>query len=401
MHPYSQIVSRTREEFPMDAFRAYPALMLVDWREAETTIAEQFFNATGLPSAGTEMVWDDQTEIMSFVHEGRAFPITRGEGASAQHSTLLVLQQVYGNRHSIRYLNHVTAGDWAYYAVETPATWKQLEEQYPLVRWFFTPIAFVPDVFASAYEELEQAGRSYAEGKPVLPAKRTTSAITPESRDAREGLQSSLQQTTIAHDEEAIQSCRTRFRPPPRVLDALDAQACRLQLSPDLMRALTRARDPLLCVLTDHAALCDRGQIVWGALVQGNNLLFDRENRLTAPANVVYSLDPYFDGRPLELLRLAHGLFAQKGGTPADQGLGEFVQTITDETTAILRRELPRNYCGGRSVYFATCFVQPSHLPRHFLAQSTFPLLVNFAETPAVMLLPSRYWPATLASRWR
>src|SRR5262249_3114732 len=109
----------------------------------------------------------------------------------------------------------------------------------------------------------------------------------------------------------------------------------------------------------------------------------------------------YFDGRVGLLADLARGLFAQKGTVPTEGDLQEFVRVITDEHERIMRRELPRWYCGGQSVYFTTCLIQPGHLPGNCLAQSAFPLLAHFAEPQSVMVLPSRVWPPSLVAQWQ
>jgi hypothetical protein len=198
-----------------------------------------------------------------------------------------------------------------------------------------------------------------------------------------------------------IRTCRDRFGSPPRALDATALEACRLSLTPEVNTVFTLINDPLLRILAEQSRLRDRGQIVWGQIVQANQLLFDPDNVKTLAADVIYSLDPYFDGRVDLLAGIAHGLFARKGSVPGDPELREFVRVITDERSRIMRRELPRGYCGGRSVYFASCFIQPSHLPGNCLARSSFPLLVNFQETVAVMMLPSLFWPVELVSKWR
>ncbi|VTT97577.1 Uncharacterized protein OS=Planctomyces brasiliensis (strain ATCC 49424 / DSM 5305 / JCM 21570 / NBRC 103401 / IFAM 1448) GN=Plabr_4597 PE=4 SV=1 [Gemmataceae bacterium] len=197
-----------------------------------------------------------------------------------------------------------------------------------------------------------------------------------------------------------IRASRARFGPPPRVLSTADAEACRLTLLPELEAAFRASDDPMLRILADRQRLLDRGEVVWGRLVQANQILFDPSNHITAPANVVYRLDPHFDGRAEALGRIPHGLFAQKGTVPASRELREFVRVITDERERIMRRELPRSYCGGRSVYFTTCFIQPGHLPGNRIARPDFPLLVNAHETEAVMVLPSRFWPPDLAYQW-
>jgi len=73
---------------------------------------------------------------------------------------------------------------------------------------------------------------------------------------------------------------------------------------------------------------------------------------------------------------------------------------ITDERARIVRRELPRGYCSGHSVYFVTYFIQPDHLPGNRLTRPDFPLLVNFEKSEAVTLLPSRFWSALFVEVW-
>jgi hypothetical protein len=199
---------------------------------------------------------------------------------------------------------------------------------------------------------------------------------------------------------EFIQACRDRLGNAPRTLSGADLKACALSLTDEVKLLFAEKKDPLMKILADQALLQEGGEVVWGHLVQANSILFDASNPHTLPANVVYSMDHYFDGRVMHLGQIAKGLFAQKGTTPADRELREFVRVITDEKERILRRELPIGYCGGQSVFFTTCFIQPGHLPRNCLTSSSFPLLVNFKETEAVMLLPSHFWPYALVRQW-
>jgi hypothetical protein len=194
-----------------------------------------------------------------------------------------------------------------------------------------------------------------------------------------------------------IRACRELFGPPPRTCDPRD----RIALIPELEKAFVENNDELLRILKDQDLLLARGQVFWGQLVQANQILFKPENRMTCPANVIYSTDPFFDGRLALLSSMARGLFAQKGSTQADREIQGFVDIVTDEMTRVLRQEMPPSYTGGRSVYFATCFIQPAHLPHGYLNRPSFPIVVNPEETPAVMLLPSQYWPSELVSHWR
>ena len=198
-----------------------------------------------------------------------------------------------------------------------------------------------------------------------------------------------------------IRSCRERFGSPPRRLSASDAEACRLTLSPEVERSCRKHGDALITIVDEQHLLRDRGQVYWAHLLQANSNLFKPDNPDTLPAYIVYSTDSFFDGRVSFLASIAQGLFALKGFYPEDSELENVVRAITDEYERMLRRELPRKYCDGRSAYLATCFIQPGHLPVGYLARTAFPVIVNVAETEAVMILPARFWPAELVSFWQ
>lgn len=202
---------------------------------------------------------------------------------------------------------------------------------------------------------------------------------------------------------ELIRGCRERFGSPPRRLSASDAEVCRLTLAPEIEQDFTANGDALLTIPEEQHLLRDRGRVYWGHLIQANPGLFNPKNPHTLPAYIVYTTDSFFDGRVSILDRIGTGLFALKGSSQSqvDRELWDFVRIITDERERLLRRELPYGYCGGRSVYFATCLIQPGHLPSGYIARTAFPLIVNFEETEAVMILPSRFWPPKLVSLWR
>jgi hypothetical protein len=199
---------------------------------------------------------------------------------------------------------------------------------------------------------------------------------------------------------EVIRRSRQNLGPPPRELPREERQAFRLRPSL-LMSALFLLRgDKLRIVLRDQGLLRDGGRVVWGSLVQANNILFDPANRQTLPANVIYSPDHYFDGRVSVLQRIAHQIFELKGTSPADKELKKFARAITDELLRTMRLPLPRSLSEDREVYFTTCLIQPSHLPEGYLATGYFPLVIYPEQTDAVMILPSDYWPDELCESW-
>lgn len=194
-----------------------------------------------------------------------------------------------------------------------------------------------------------------------------------------------------------IRACRDRFGPIPRSCRPED----QISVSAELKKVFVECKDDLLTILKNQKVLLTGGEVVWGHLVQANQMLFDPNNLTTCPANVIYSTDPFFDGRVSLLSGMARGLFAQKGSTKADREMQKFVDIITDEYVRVLRKEMPHSYTGERSVSFATCLIDPAHLPFGYLSRSSFPVIIKPKVTEIMMILPSRFWPEELVHQWR
>jgi hypothetical protein len=199
---------------------------------------------------------------------------------------------------------------------------------------------------------------------------------------------------------EVIRQCRQNLGSPPRQLTPEERRSFRLRPSLQVSIRMVLGRDKLRLILHDQNLLRDGGRVVWGFLVQANNMLFDPANRLVLPANVIYSPDQSFDGRVSVLEGIAHKLFELKGTSPRDKELRRFAHAITDELLRTMRLPLPGSLCENREVYFTTCLVQPSHLPDGHLGASYFPLVICPEQTEAVMILPSEYWPDELCAAW-
>ncbi len=197
-----------------------------------------------------------------------------------------------------------------------------------------------------------------------------------------------------------LRGCRERFGSPPRFLEREAEQDFRLRPSFLMRCVFLLTGDKLRTVLRDQSVLRDHGRVVWGFLVQANQVLFDPANRATLPANVIYSTDTDCDDEVALFRDVAHGLFRLKGTTPADPELTRFSAAITNELARTMRLPLPRSLCRGKTAYFTTCLIRPSHLPRGHLAAGFFPLVICPERTEAVMILPARYWPAELCEVW-
>jgi len=152
--------------------------------------------------------------------------------------------------------------------------------------------------------------------------------------------------------------------------------------------------DGLFAIINEQWAIRRTGKIIYGALVQANNLLFEPGTQ-NSPGNMIYSHDPYYKAHPHELLRLASGLFSFKG----DKGLSdETLQAIADilenEMDRNLYSELPLEYTNGRKVIMTGTMFERTHLPNGYIQSSIMPIIASIWAHETVML-PVHYWPAS------
>lgn len=152
--------------------------------------------------------------------------------------------------------------------------------------------------------------------------------------------------------------------------------------------------------LSDQRILLERGKVVWGAIIQANNVLFE-ENGAHAclPAAVMYSEDPVYDDQPDQLIEQAHGLFDLKGKTVSPE-VQAFADKLADEMVADLKLPIPVGMTGGALCYYATLLIARKHLPVNYLNNGFFPVLIAPQETPTVMILPSQYWEPGFRQAW-
>jgi hypothetical protein len=162
-----------------------------------------------------------------------------------------------------------------------------------------------------------------------------------------------------------------------------------------------RGRDtPFECIYQDYKRLLRRGEVVWGHIVQANTLLF-KPGPDDCPAAAVFSLDPHFDDNLDELEHMARALFDLKRAEEYDKEVADFARAITNEYEVLFNRKLPKSVASGRTVYYTTIMVHRKHLPARSLKAGWFPLVVLPKESPASLILPSRYWDANLVRQWK
>jgi hypothetical protein len=159
--------------------------------------------------------------------------------------------------------------------------------------------------------------------------------------------------------------------------------------------------DPLNRLWRDQELLFTRGDVQLAALVMANTHLFHRA-WVGAPAVVVHGSDPAFEEDPDELLEIAQALDDLRSGpAPADPELATLHARLVDEYDRTTWTPVPASIAGRVPCHVSTLFLHRGAMPDGWVADSMFPILALREQTPALALLPSRYWPEELVRAWR
>lgn len=148
--------------------------------------------------------------------------------------------------------------------------------------------------------------------------------------------------------------------------------------------------------------LLTKGIVVWGHIVQANNLLFQRGNKNHSAA-IVYSLDPIFNSNLSQLSRIAWELYELKDRRiehPEVIDLKAIATAITNETDCLFNIKIPEAIALDRVVYYTTIVVYRQDLPTQCLQNNWFPLLIAPGVTENVRILPAKYWHSNLVRAW-
>lgn len=156
--------------------------------------------------------------------------------------------------------------------------------------------------------------------------------------------------------------------------------------------------EPLLEIIRQQRRLMTEGRIVWAALVQANNLLFE-EGEHDHPAMLVFSEDAYFESRPHELRAIADKIYQLKSTEPEDPEEKLVAASVTNEMNRNMGWKLP-DLLTDKNVRAAAFMVFRKHIPNGILNAAVFPVLVHPA-TDAVMIVPVAFWPVSLTTMWR
>ena len=152
----------------------------------------------------------------------------------------------------------------------------------------------------------------------------------------------------------------------------------------------------------EHRKLLRRGRVVWAAVAQANNQLYEFGTE-DLPGNIVYSPDPYFDAHPFHLTWIADKVYALKDkrlDQITDVGKRAVAMTIRDEYNMCENMLLPESLTERHEVYFSSLLFMRTGLLGCTLSARLVPVLMLPEETPQQLLLPATAWPKSLRRQW-
>ncbi|MEO7495570.1 MAG: tetratricopeptide repeat protein [Massilia sp.] len=183
-------------------------------------------------------------------------------------------------------------------------------------------------------------------------------------------------------------------------VDIADALA---RFSPVRRRAVNMTRpgwiegDDLRTVFDNEQLLLEEGHIVWGALIQANNGLFESGHLFSAPGEVLY--DPSGRMSPACLQEVACHVFGLKGEKQTDPELAHVAAYLADERIRVFGLDAP----GALLPYplkISTTFFEQAQMPNMRLTLPFVPLLVSERCPGVVLFLPSIFWPDKFREDW-
>lgn len=138
-------------------------------------------------------------------------------------------------------------------------------------------------------------------------------------------------------------------------------------------------------------AFYKEGRVAIGAMVQANELLFER-GKDNCPAAYLYSCDSFYMEHPEELRNLTWAIGKTKGEQGYMPSIQQIADILADEMERVFGYKLPRDVTEGRDVRLTTVFVERNHLPKKRLVNRMAPLLVLEDRQPDAIILPKWYW---------
>jgi hypothetical protein len=206
--------------------------------------------------------------------------------------------------------------------------------------------------------------------------------------------QAAAESTVLHRQTLMIDKIRNLLGPPPRAFGSKLSKY--LKISPP--RWMTK-KDDTFVQYQRQQALRERGTVVWASYAQANSLMFT-PGTIDSGGSMIYSLDPWYDTHPFELLEIAHELYALKHTNQEDPTADAFARTLTNELIRAMGVPVPTRFTSGRVVYHASMIFPRKHLPKGYVSGKLVPVWVDPHDPSVVLMVPAAYWPAGLLDMW-
>jgi hypothetical protein len=154
----------------------------------------------------------------------------------------------------------------------------------------------------------------------------------------------------------------------------------------------------IAAIYKDFQLLVNHGSVVWGALVQANNLMFSPGPH-DSPGVAVYCPEPHWHDDLRRLSDVAQRVMDLKNGngtTPEEKKVGKW---LADERTPFQAHPVPKPIAGDSPILTNTIMFPRKHLPNGVLSNSYFPIMVH-ADCKSIAVVPGRYWDPDLVDLW-
>ncbi|MFI4910995.1 MAG: hypothetical protein ACIAQZ_04955 [Sedimentisphaeraceae bacterium JB056] len=197
-------------------------------------------------------------------------------------------------------------------------------------------------------------------------------------------------------ESQIIEECREIFGDAPRQIKGFELWKASLSVPFWAIRSLDFRFFELY---RDQWKLLKNGRVVWGRLIQANELLY-RRGFSSHPATIVYSLDPQVDSYTEILDETAVKLFGLRGKQLVNPQLQILADKLEDEMVMDMKLLIPPSFTEGIECFYACIMVDRKHLPTKRLSYNRFPILVNPEQTNTTMMLPYRYWSESMVLKW-
>lgn len=135
------------------------------------------------------------------------------------------------------------------------------------------------------------------------------------------------------------------------------------------------------------------GDILLGAVVMANNLLFETNNKYNCPGVFVYSRDTYYEHNQDELINIAHNMYSLRelDYEELDEDEKYISDLLNDEVTPIPNILIPSSLTDGKEVFMVSILMMRRELKDRYLQGILHPLLIK-EDIKYGRLLPIKFY---------